>query len=83
MLKTLFEHTAAGRRWSAKKQQQQLQLALSGRFSTLDASVHSLPGISHCISLPGAAAAEVQGSVRALAAGAARSFLLLCFFAEM
>jgi hypothetical protein len=43
------------------------------RFSALDASIHSLTGISHCISIQGAAAAEVEveveGSVRALAAG--------------
>jgi hypothetical protein len=72
-LKTLFEHTPAGRSWSAAKHQQQLQTALSERFSALDASIHSLPGISHCISIQGAAAAEVEveveGSVRALAAG--------------
>jgi branched-subunit amino acid ABC-type transport system permease component len=76
LLKSLFEHTAAGRRWSAKKQQQQLQTVLSERLSQLDASVHSLPGISHCTSLHGAAAQEVEGSVRALAAGAAMSFSL-------
>ncbi|KAF6256185.1 hypothetical protein COO60DRAFT_140977 [Scenedesmus sp. NREL 46B-D3] len=65
-LKTLFEHTRAGRSWSVAQQQQQLQAALSGQ---LDASVHSLPGISHCVSMHGAAAAEVEGSVgKALAA---------------
>jgi hypothetical protein len=72
-LKTLFEHTPAGRRWSSLKHQQQLQTALSERLSQLDASIHSLPGISHCISIQGAAAAEVEleaeRSIRTMAAG--------------
>ncbi|WIA43900.1 hypothetical protein OEZ86_010306 [Tetradesmus obliquus] len=69
LLKTLFEHTARGRKWSAAKQQQQLQSVLSGTMSRLDASVHSLSGITHCMSLQGAVAqAAAEGSVRALVA---------------
>jgi hypothetical protein len=48
------------------------------RFSALDASIHSLPGISHCSSIQGRAAAEVEGSVRALAAGKLLFFLCDC-----
>jgi hypothetical protein len=53
------------------------------RLSHLVAVVHSLPEITHCTSLHGAAAEHLGGSVRALAAGAAPSCTCTVFEACM